>query len=203
MSNFIFGRLLEQYGFANKTAMTKEKVTEEKQKSEETTDINQDQEMTNESNEKKEPSEASGQDKYQELNDRYLRLYSEFENFRRRTAKEKLDLINSAGGKIITDLLPIIDDFERAIKNNATIDDATAIKEGIELIYSKMDQTLKSKGLKEIDALEKDFDLDFHEAITKIPAPTDHLKGKVVDVVEKGYLLNEKVIRYAKVVIGE
>lgn len=187
--------------------MSAEKVTNPTEESEETSaevneviEENVESETTEVVNEKTEPT---AEEKYQELNERYLRLYSEFENFRRRTAKEKLELISNASGQVLGDLLPIIDDFERAIKNNSEVDDATTIKEGIQLIHSKMENTLKHKGLKEIDAVNQAFNLDFHEAITKIPAPSDDLKGKVVDVVEKGYMLNEKVLRYAKVVVGE
>lgn len=187
--------------------MSSEKVTNQTEESEETSVENNESIETPTDNEspeiKDEKTEPTAEEKYQELNDRYLRLYSEFENFRRRTAKEKLELIANASGQVLEDLLPIIDDFERAIKNNANVDDAKTIKEGIQLIHSKMDNSLKNKGLKEIDAVNQLFDLDFHEAVTKIPAPSKDLKGKVVDVVEKGYMLNEKVIRYAKVVVGE
>lgn len=140
----------------------------------------------------------------QESKDKYLRLYSEFENFRRRTAKEKLDLISTANEELMTALLPVMDDFERAAKS---IDeegaDKKGIKEGLELVFSKFRKTLEQKGLKAMDAGEgSDFDPEFHEAISQIPAPSKKLKGKVVDVVEKGYMLKDKVIRYAKVVIG-
>ena len=142
--------------------------------------------------------------KYTEVNDKYLRLYSEFENFRKRTAKEKLDLIMNAGEGMMSALLPILDDLERAIQSNEKLEDIDAVKEGINLVSQKLSGILAAKGLKpmEVEA-GADFDLDLHEAITKIPAPTDDLKGKVVDAIEKGYHLNEKVIRYTKVVIGE
>ena len=144
------------------------------------------------------------EEKYTEVNDKYLRLYSEFENFRKRTAKEKLDLIMNAGEGMMSALLPILDDLERAIKSNEESTDIEAVKEGINLVSQKLSGILIAKGLKpmEVEA-GADFDLDIHEAITKIPAPSDELKGKVVDAVEKGYFLNEKVIRYTKVVIGE
>ncbi len=190
--------------------MSSENVTNQTEESEETsvknnetTEAKTEEKETVDTKQQEEKKEPTAEEKYQEINDRYLRLYSEFENFRRRTAKEKLELISNAGGQVLGDLLPIIDDFERAIKNNADVDDAAAIKEGIALIHSKLDNTLKNKGLKEIEAHEKEFNLDFHEAVTKIPAPKDDLKGKVVDVVEKGYMLNDKVLRYAKVVVGE
>ncbi|PCJ86723.1 MAG: nucleotide exchange factor GrpE [Flavobacteriales bacterium] len=138
-----------------------------------------------------------------ELNDKYLRLFSEFENFRRRTAKERIELIGSASEDLIKQLLPVIDDFERANENNQNVEDIKAIKEGIQLVYQKFKNTLEQKGLKCMDSKGDKFDVDLHEAITKIPAPKKKLRGKVVDVIEKGYTLNEKVIRYAKVVIGE
>ncbi len=179
---------------SEETQMSDEKIEKESVTSDEESGTNDE-----ESAEK----QATPDEQIQELNDRYLRLYSEFENFRRRTAKEKLDLISNASRQVLGDLLPIIDDLERAIKNNAEVQDAESVKEGIQLIHSKLDNTLKSKGLKEIDAQGKEFDLDFHEAVTKIPAPSDDLKGKVVDVIEKGFMLNDKVLRYAKVVVGE
>ncbi|MBL4651637.1 MAG: nucleotide exchange factor GrpE [Flavobacteriales bacterium] len=142
--------------------------------------------------------------KYTEVNDKYLRLYSEFENFRKRTAKEKLDLIMNASEGMMSALLPILDDLERAIKSNEGSKDIEAVKEGINLVSQKLTGILSAKGLKpmEVEA-GADFDLDLHEAITNIPAPSKNLKGKVVDAVEKGYFLNDKVIRYTKVVIGE
>ena len=138
-----------------------------------------------------------------EAKDKYLRLYSEFENFRRRTSKEKLEMINSANEGLIQLLLPILDDFERAEKSMNEEADLSSVKKGVELIYTKFKGILEQKGLK-IVAVEagSDFDLEYHEAITQIPAPVEELKGKVVDVVEKGYQLGEKVIRFAKVVTG-
>ena len=141
--------------------------------------------------------------KLKEVNDKYLRLYSEFENFRKRTNKEKLELMKNGGADAITALLPVLDDFERAIKGSAESDDVEALREGLGLVHHKFTNSLTQLGLKEIEAVEKPFDLDVHEAVTKIPAPDENLKGKVVDVLEKGYYLNEKVIRYAKVVVGE
>lgn len=144
------------------------------------------------------------EEKFNDLNDKYLRLYSEFENFRKRTAKEKIDLIQTAGEDIIKVMLPILDDFERAIASNENSNDLEAIKEGVKLVAHKFKSALTQKGLKDIEVEHgADFDVDFHEAITKIPAPSEELKGKIVDVVEKGYALQEKVIRYPKVVIGE
>lgn len=137
-----------------------------------------------------------------EQKDKFIRLYSEFENYKRRTAKEKLEFAVSANKELMTALLPIIDDMERAEKSIETSTDIEAVKEGLKLVFGKFSKTLESKGLKIIDAQGKPFDSEFHEAITQIPAPTEDLKGKVVDVVEKGYFLNDKIIRFAKVVIG-
>ncbi|MCD6596458.1 MAG: nucleotide exchange factor GrpE [Bacteroidales bacterium] len=133
----------------------------------------------------------------------YLRLSADFDNFRKRTLKEKADLTKFAGEDILLSLLPVIDDFERAIQHLDSGEDTEHAKDGLKLIYSKFKEFLKKNNLQEIDALHKDFDTDLHEAITKIPAAKKNLRGKVVDVIEKGYMLNGKVIRYAKVVIGE
>jgi molecular chaperone GrpE len=133
-----------------------------------------------------------------ELKDKYLRLYSEFDNFRKRTAKEKIDLIQTASEGVIVDLLSVVDDFERA-KANAKEGE---ISDGIELIFNKLTSTLQNKGLVEMNAKGEVFNADLHDCITQFPAPTEAEKGKVVEVVEKGYLLKEKVIRFAKVVVG-
>ena len=137
------------------------------------------------------------------LNDKFLRLYSEFDNFRKRTAKEKIDLIKSAGEGVIKDMLPIVDDFKRAIVHNAEVTDEVALKEGFQLIFNKFYKTLETKGLKSVDSKGELFNADIHEALTKIPAPEESLKGKVVDVIEEGYYLGDKIIRFPKVVVGE
>lgn len=138
-----------------------------------------------------------------ESKDKYLRLYSEFENFRRRTSKEKLDLVSTANEGLIQALLPVLDDFERAEQSMTDDADIKSVKEGLDLIYNKFKGILEQKGVKKIEADKgSDFDVEFHEAITQIPAPEEELKGKIVDVVEKGYQLNDKVIRFAKVVTG-
>ncbi len=142
------------------------------------------------------------QAKIDELNDKYLRLYSEFDNFRRRTAKEKVELIQTAGENVFKTLLPVVDDFERAIKSNAEITDVKTVTDGVNLIYNKLKNTLSQKGLEEMKSTGEAFNTDLHEAITNVPAPSDDLKGKVVEELEKGYTLNGKVIRFAKVVIG-
>jgi len=138
-----------------------------------------------------------------ESKDKYLRLYSEYENFRRRTSKERLDLVKTANEDLMSSLLPVVDDFERALKLSPEGENATQLKEGFQLINNKIVKILETKGLSVME-VEKgsEFNPEFHEAISQIPAPEDDLKGKVVDVVEKGYYLGEKVIRFAKVVIG-
>lgn len=142
------------------------------------------------------------QEQYNQLNDKYLRLYSDFENFRKRTAKERIDLIMNGGEDIFKLLLPIVDDFERARANMESAQDVPSVKEGVELIYHKLVKELGNKGLKPMETKGEVFDSEFHEAITQIPAPSEEMKGKVVDEVEKGYFLNDKVIRFAKVVVG-
>lgn len=142
-------------------------------------------------------------EKLQDLQDKHLRLQAEFDNFRRRTIKEKADLIKSGGESVLINILPVIDDFERALDSLKNVPDDDAGKQGTALIYNKFEEFLKQNNVKEIDALHQDFDVDLHEALTKIPAPEEKLKGKVVDVIQKGYLLSDKVIRFAKVVIGE
>lgn len=140
--------------------------------------------------------------KIAEANDKYLRLYSEFDNFRKRSIKEKADLIKAGGEDVFKAVLPVIDDFERAMKAAENATDIAAVSEGVHLIYNKFKSTLKHKGLEEMEAAGKVFDADIMEAITSIPSPTEDMKGKVIDEVEKGYSLNGKVIRFAKVVIG-
>jgi len=137
-----------------------------------------------------------------EANDKYLRLYAEFDNYKRRTTKERVDLLQTAGKEVIVNLLPTLDDFERALKSMETATDIAAVKEGVSLVHNKLKSTLVQKGLKEMESKGNAFDSDLHEAITNIPAPTEDLKGKVVDEVEKGYYLNDKVIRFAKVIVG-
>ena len=138
-----------------------------------------------------------------DLKDKYLRQAAEFDNYRKRVLKEKSELIQNGGESVISSLLPIIDDFERALQNMKKSDDTAALKEGVELIYQKFMKTLESNGLKTIETIESDFNTDFHEAVAMIPAPNDESKGKVVDCVQKGYKLNDKVIRHAKVAVGQ
>ncbi|MCK5847255.1 MAG: nucleotide exchange factor GrpE [Bacteroidales bacterium] len=140
--------------------------------------------------------------KIAEINDKYLRLYSEFDNFRKRTIKEKSDIYKTAGEDVIISIVSIIDDFERALSNIENSDENQAHREGLELIFNKFRKILENKNVVEIDAKGKEFDTDLHEAITQIPAPSDDMKDKVIDVVEKGYTMNDKVIRFSKVVTG-
>ena len=148
------------------------------------------------SDEEKFKAEAS------EWQNKYLRLYAEFDNFKRRTSKERLELLQIAGKDVIVDLLPVLDDFERAQKSIEKATDIEAVKEGVKLVHHKLKNVLNNKGLKEMTSIGAEFDADVHEGITNIPAPSDDLKGKVVDELEKGYYLNDKVIRFAKVIIG-
>jgi molecular chaperone GrpE len=147
------------------------------------------------------PAEAH-KNEVAELKDKYMRLYADFENFRRRTAKEKLEMLSAANAEIIKSVLPIVDDFERAKVSFDSSTEIEALKEGVDLIYTKLYKTLEAKGLKPMQSKGETFDVELHESIAQFPAPTDDLKGKVIDEIEKGYYLNDKVIRYAKVIVG-
>ncbi len=136
------------------------------------------------------------------LNDKYLRLFAEFDNYKRRTQKERVELLQTAGKDVIVSLLTVLDDFDRANKAAESAVEVGPIKEGVQLVHTKLKNLLAQKGLKEMECINTPFDTDLHEAITKIPAPNDELKGKVIDELEKGYTLNDKVIRFAKVVVG-
>ncbi|MFW5755569.1 MAG: nucleotide exchange factor GrpE [Tangfeifania sp.] len=190
----------------------KDRVSSEEVNGENNSAENKDEESVEEPNENEENSTKKDtnedhikqlEEKFEELSDKHLRLQAEFDNFRRRTLKEKADLIKSGGETVLAGILPIVDDFERAIESMKEIPDDDTGKQGTLLIYTKFKDFLKQNNVKEIEALHQDFDVDLHEAITKIPAPEKKLKGKVVDVVQKGYTLNDKVIRFAKVVVGE
>jgi len=146
---------------------------------------------------------TEAKEKISEINDKYLRLYSEFDNFRKRTMKEKAELFKTAGEDVIVSIISIVDDFERALKATDNSDENKTHREGIELIYNKFKKILEQKGVKEIEAIGTEFDTDLHEALTKIPSPTEDMKGKVINVIEKGYTMNDKVIRFAKVVVGD
>ena len=139
----------------------------------------------------------------EEQKDRYLRLSAEFDNYRKRTLKERSDMLKTVNGDTLSGMLPVLDDLERAMQSMQKATDVDAVRKGVVLIYNKIQEFLKNKGIVEIDAMNQVFDTDLHEAITKIPAPTEDLKGKVVAVIQKGYKIDTKVIRYAKVVVGE
>jgi molecular chaperone GrpE len=138
-----------------------------------------------------------------EQKDKYLRLMAEFDNYKRRTAKERMDLIQTAGKDVIVSLLDVLDDCDRAEKQLAVSDDIAVQKEGIQLVFNKIRTTMQSKGLVAMESIGKDFDVELHEAITEVPVPDNKQKGKVIDEVTKGYFLNEKIIRFAKVVVGK
>jgi molecular chaperone GrpE len=147
-------------------------------------------------------AEEKHKEELTQANDKYLRLYAEFDNFRRRTIKEREDARKTEGKDIIVALLPVLDDFERALRSMETVTDVVPVKEGVALIQHKLKSILSQKGLKEMQSIGTTFDPDLHEAITNVPAPTEDMKGKVVDEMEKGYELNEKVVRFAKVIVG-
>lgn len=138
-----------------------------------------------------------------ELKDKYLRIFAEFDNFKKRTIKEKMDFMRNASQDVLSDILPVIDDFDRAKQVSDNEDSDENFPEGVTLVYNKLNTVLKSKGIKEMESTGEVFDSELHEAITKIPAPTEEMKGKIVDTIQKGYYLHDKIIRHAKVVIGE
>ncbi|HEY8512153.1 MAG TPA: nucleotide exchange factor GrpE [Cyclobacteriaceae bacterium] len=174
---------------------------QEMPKNEKEEEVRPQEAATEEATEQPTDQQAAANEELMEMKDKYLRLYSEFENFRRRTSKEKLEMINSANEQVIKSLLPVLDDFERAVK--AVGDTKTEVTDGFILIANKFRKILDQFGLKSMDISSgSDFDADYQEAISQVPTQDEKLKGKVVDVVEKGYLLNDKVIRYAKVVVG-
>ncbi len=143
------------------------------------------------------------QGKLAEAQDKYLRLAAEFDNYRKRTLREKTELIQTAGESLLKDILPVVDDFDRGLEMISKSDDIKSVGKGMELIYAKLKDFLATNGVKEIKAMNEPFDADWHEAVTNIPAPSEDLKGKIVDVIQKGYTLNDKIIRYPKVVVGE
>jgi molecular chaperone GrpE len=193
--------------------MTEKEIMKDEHTTSQEQEVNQEENISNTKTEESpevqssEGPELSKEEKLQlevdELKDKYLRLYSEFENYRRRTSKEKIDLIKTASEELMREILPIIDDFERAFKASENEEDGAKVREGNQLVFHKLVKILENKGVKVMDNLiGKPFDADTQEAITQIPAPTEDLKGKVIDVVENGYTLGDKVIRFAKVVTG-
>lgn len=189
----------------NKNTMNKEEKIEI-----EDTELNEQEESTescdntdkSEQEEEQETAKVTAEEEIAKLKDQLLRTIAEFDNYKKRTLKEKTELILNGGEKTITAILPILDDFERALSDNNT-DDPKAIKEGMELIFKKFVKTLEGMGVKKIETQDKDFDVDFHEAIAMVPGMADDKKGKVIDCVQTGYMLNDKVIRHAKVAVGQ
>ncbi|TKB99335.1 nucleotide exchange factor GrpE [Pedobacter cryotolerans] len=191
----------------NKKKKEEEPIVENNQVEQEIADVQTEAIEENSTETVEEPIiELSLEEKLQQensnLNDKYLRLFAEFDNYKRRTQKERVELLQTAGKDVVISLLPVLDDFERALKATENATEVNAIREGVMLVQTKLKSILGQKGLKEMESLNTVFDTDIHEAITKIPAPNDDLKGKVVDELEKGYTLNDKVIRFAKVVVG-
>ena len=160
-----------------------------------------DEELSEEAKLRKEVDELKGKLDKAKNDELYLR--AEFDNFRKRTLKEKSELVRNAGEQVLKGLLPIVDDFERGLKSMESVEDVSAVKEGMVLIYNKLRKYLEQNGVKEFDPEDKDFDADRHEAISAVPVPDESLKGKILDTVEKGYMLNDKVLRHAKVVVGQ
>lgn len=186
--------------------MDTQEINDSQKQEQENSDTNSEN-TTNNSSENNKENDADTTEslnvKVNELNDKYLRLYSEFDNYRKRTIKEKSDLIKTAAEDIVKAILPVIDDFDRAIKANETVNEAQPIKEGVQLIYNKFKNIIQQKGLTSFETIGTEFNADIMEAITHIPATDDAQKGKVIDEVEKGYKLGDKVIRFAKVVVAQ
>ncbi|WP_297329501.1 nucleotide exchange factor GrpE [uncultured Bacteroides sp.] len=178
--------------------------TTQNEQSKETTEKEASQEDLSLTEEEKLAQELEkANEQIEEQKDKFLRLSAEFDNYRKRTLKEKAELILNGGEKSISSILPIIDDFERALQNMEIATDVAAVKEGVELIFSKFMSVLQQNGVKVIETKEQPMDTDYHEAVAVVPAPAEELKGKILDCVQTGYILNEKVIRHAKVVVGE
>ena len=201
MAIFLIYNLIKKYNFND---MEKEKETKVEETQQETQEVkNETQTPQEEAVETQETEEVNEwEKKYNSINDSYLRLMADFDNYRKRTIKEKADLIKNAGERIIVDFLPIVDNFERALESMKTAEDVDAVRQGVELIYNQVMSMMKANGVAVIETKEAPFDTEFHEAITTIPAPTPELKDKIVDCTTKGYTMNEKVIRHAKVVVG-
>jgi molecular chaperone GrpE len=169
---------------------------------EETTETQEETEETAETAEEKDPLDVA-LDEIASLKDKYLRSVAEFDNYRKRTLKERAELILNGGEKVLTAILPVVDDMERAIENGAKTDDPAVLREGMELIYHKLLKVMESQGISTIDTDNADFDTDIHEAVAMVPGMGDDKKGKVIDCVQTGYMLNDKVIRHAKVAVGQ
>ena len=187
--------------------MSKEKEINEEMENQSVDNMNENIDTENsqeaETEVTEEKVEQTWEDKYNEINDKFVRLYAEFDNYRRRTNKERIELIGSASAGVIKDMIPVLDDFERAIVNNEKSEDLKGVKEGFILVSNKFKSILEGKGLKAMESKGKAFDSELHEAIANVPATDKKMKGKVVDDVEKGYFFNDKVVRFAKVVVGQ
>ena len=184
----------------NIISMSEEKDLKNDQNEKELNDQVMDEQIVEE---QESPKAPTVEDKFNELNDKYMRIHAEFDNYRKRTNKEKVDIINTANAGMMRDLLSVMDDLHRAKVNNETSDDIDSVKEGFNLIFNKLNSVLEAKGLTEMKAEGEVFDSEIHEALANVPAPSKKMKGKVIEAVEKGYYLNDKVIRYAKVVVGQ
>lgn len=185
------------------TEQSEEVVTEEIQQEQISEDLPEQKEQEITDTDKTGPREKSSEEKLAEMQDKYIRLSAEFDNYRKRTLREKIDLSKFASENILLKLLPFMDDFERALKNIEDVKDPGAVKEGIELIHTKFVDFLKQNGISEVEALNCPFNFDLHDAVAKIQVEDESKKGKVVEVVQKGYYLLDKVIRHTKVVVGE
>jgi len=177
--------------------------TQDTAESADSAETSEKQKEAEETEETKEDSLAKVQAELEELKDKYLRTIAEFENYRKRTQKEKAELIFNGGEKTISAILPVLDDMERAVANSVNAEDIKSLEAGWELIFKKLQTTLEGMGVKKIETKDKDFDVDFHEAIARVPGVEEDKKGKVIDCVQSGYTLNEKVIRHAKVAVGQ
>ena len=187
--------LKNEEAMVDETAQTEENVADENAQEEAQAELSAEEQLAN--------MLAESQQMVEEQKDKYLRLSAEFDNYRKRTLKEKAELIKNGAEKTLTAILPVLDDFERALKNMEASEETKAMKEGVELIFNKFQKILGQEGLQKIETEGKDFDVDFHEAIALIPAPSEDLKGKILDCVQTGYMLNEKVIRHSKVAVAQ
>ena len=201
--------IIKQSDMSQKDQETKEEMKQEETLNEQAQETTEQESATAEEQAEPTAEEQQAQaleqarQEVEALNDKYLRLSAEFDNYRKRTLKEKAELILNGGEKCISSILPIVDDLERALKTMEKAEDVAAVREGVELIFNKFINVLGQNGVKVIETKEKPLDTDYHEAIAVIPAPQEELKGKILDCVQTGYTLNEKVIRHAKVVVGE
>ena len=182
--------------------LTEEEILSEETVLEETEESTQAEETEEAEAEEKDPLEIANEE-IEQLKDKYLRTVAEFENYKKRTLKEKTELILNGAEKTVDAFLPVIDDFERALETAEKADDVTALKEGMELIYKKFMKTLEGLGVKKIETEDADFNVDYHEAVAMVPGADDDKKGKVIDCIQTGYMLNDKFIRHAKVAVGQ